>query len=612
MAGMMAPDPVYRRDWTTERHLLQMAITMTRIFASFLALFFGLFLDLAAAQAGPIDARRDLGNDGFWSEWSDATFARAAAEKKFVIVSLQSWWCPWCHAMNRDTWANPDVRAVLKGHFIPVFVDQDSRPDISQRYDRWGWPATIIFAPDGSEIVKLRGFYSPKFFIPVLEETIKDPSPVDYGKFGGPERERTLSTGLTDPQRTEILAFIDKAYDQANGGWGKTKLVDGPTLGWFLDRAKAGDQQASERLKRTLTAMSGLIDKDNGGISQVSLKPDWSKPSLEFPMFAQQGALAAYSRASVQFADSAYRTAADRIFGFLKNTMAAPDGGFYASMGLADGMPGVDKREYARETGQAIQGLLAYYDATGSKEALALATKAADWASKERALPGGGFRHTAGDKGGPYLADNVEMAAGLLALHRSSGERKWLKQASATADFIAKTFIDPRTGGFFVSASPEAKNLPRPIKQREDNVTATRFFALLSFYTGEKRYREIAEAGMGYLASPPILDAYGFLPDVLLAEQELKNEPVHFTVVGPKDDPRSAALYAGGLAYPLTFKRAEWWDKREGPLANADVDYPDYPNGPAAFACTRNYCSLPVTDASAIPAQIDRLQRTLR
>ena len=53
---------------------------------------------------------------------------------------------------------------------------------------------------------------------------------------------------------------------------------------------------------------------------------------------------------------------------------------------------------------------------------------------------------------------------------------------------------------------------------------------------------------MGYLASPPILDAYGFLPDVLLAEQELQNEPVHVTVVGAKDDPRAAALYAAALA----------------------------------------------------------------
>ena len=51
--------------------------------------------------------------------------------------------------------------------------------------------------------------------------------------------------------------------------------------------------------------------------------------------------------------------------------------------------------------------------------------------------------------------------------------------------------------------------------------------------------------------------------------------------------------------------------RAEGKLTNPDVDYPDYPEGPAAFACTRNFCSLPVTDAAAIPAQIDRLQRAL-
>jgi uncharacterized protein YyaL (SSP411 family) len=577
---------------------------MTRIFSLFAVLLLGI---AGTALAAPLDNK-----DGFWSEWSEATFERAAHEKKFVIVSLQSWWCPWCLTMNRETWADAEVRAVLEDHFIPVHVDQDSRPDISQRYERWGWPATIIFGPDGAEIVKLRGFYSPKFFIPVLKETVKDPSPVVYGEPGGPERDRTLATGLTDEQRNAILAFMSKAYDRANGGWSKSKLVDGPTLGWFLDRAKAGDTEAAERIKRTLTAMTALIDKDSGGISQVTLAPDWSKPSLEFPMFAQQAALMAYARAAVLFNDPAYRAAADRIHGFLKSSLAGPGGGFYASMGMAEGQPGVDKRQYARETGQAIQALAGYYDATGNKEALALAVAAADWALRERALAGGGFRHGDRDAGGPYLADTAEMGAALLALHRSTGERKWLAMAMAAGNFVAATFVDPRTGGFLASASPDAQHLPKPIKQREDNVTTTRFFALLASYSGEARYREIAEAGMGYLASPAVLEAYAFLPDLLLAEEELRNEPVHVTVVGAKGDPRSAALYAGALAYPLTYKRAEWWDKAEGMLTNPDVDYPDYPEGPAAFACTRNFCSLPVTDAAAIPAQIDRLQRSLQ
>ena len=569
-------------------------------------LAFVLALSLAgAARAAPIDNA-----DGFWSEWSDATFTRAAREKKFVIMSLQSWWCRWCHVMNRETWANAEVRSLLKDNFIPVYVDQDSRPDISQRYERWGWPATIIFGPDGTEIVKLRGFYSPQFFLPILTETVKDPSPVDYPDPGGTERERTLATGLSDTQREEILGFIDNAWDEEHGGWSKSKFVDGNMLIWALQRARQGDTVNTARIKRVLSLMAAtMIDKSTGAMNQVNLKPDWSEPAREFPMFAQEAGLAAYARAWTMFGDPAYRQAADRIYGFLRGTLAAPGGGFYASLGMSEGEPGVDRRLYARETAQAVAGLLAYYDATGVVAARELAVSGARWVLANRALPAGGFRHAEQDKGGPYLADNVEMAKVLLALHRSTGEREWLAQAQATADFIARTFIDPATGGFVASAAPDAKQLTKPIKQREDNVTAVRMFSLLSAYTGDIRYREIAEAGMGYLTSPAILDAFGFLPDVLLAEDELRNEPVHVTIVGAKDDSRSAALYRAALAYPLVNKRAEWWDKREGKLANADVDYPDFPDGPAAFACTSTFCSYPVTEPAEIPAQLDGLKR---
>lgn len=573
---------------------------MIRIGVLLLSLLFA-----TGVRAAPLD-----NGDGFWGEWNDATFARAAREQKFVIVSLQSWWCRWCFVMNRETWKNPEVRSALKEKFIPVHVDQDSRPDISQRYERWGWPATIIFGPDGKELVKLRGFYSPQFFIPILTATVEDPTPVAYAEPGGPERGRTLATGLTDAQRGDILGFIDSAWDPEHGGWSRTKFVDSPTLGLALQRSRQGDKENEARIRKVLTLMADtMIDKETGAVSQVNLEPDWSEPAREFPMFVQEAALSAYSRASVMFGDPSYRQAADRVFGFLRNTMAAPGGGFFASMGLDEGKPGVDRRLYARETAQAISGLLAYYDATGVAEARDLAAAGAKWALANRALSGGGFRHAEQDKGGPYLADNVEMAKALLALHRSTGDRQWLTQANTTADFISKTFVDQSTGGFVASASPDAQQIVKPIKQREDNVTAVRMFSLLSSYTGENRYREIAEAGMGYLTSPPILGAFGFLPDVLLAEDELRNEPVHVTIVGPKDDPRSAALYKAALAYPLSNKRAEWWDKREGKLANVDVDYPDYPDGPAAFACTSSFCSYPVTEPGAIAAQLDSLKR---
>jgi uncharacterized protein YyaL (SSP411 family) len=567
------------------------------------------FAALVAPCAQPMAA--PPAGDFPWKQWSDDVFERARRENKFVLLSLQSWWCPWCHTMNETTYADAGVRAYIEQHYIPVRVDQDSRPDISQRYERWGWPATVLFGPDGTEIVKLRGYYSPQFFMPILQETVKDPSPVDYGEQGGPERARVLAMALPDARRAELVQFLDKVYDRDNDGWGKSKLVDLPTLTYALERARTGDKEMETRVRGTLTRMIALIDKDTGAIGQITKKPDWSEPSREFPMFAQQAGLAAFSTAWVLWRDPAHRAAADRIFVFMKEKLASPEGGFYTSMGMEKGEPGVDKTLYARETGQAIAGLLAYYDATGVAEARGLALRAAQWALRARGIPGGGFRHAAADSAGPYLADSLYMAQAFIALYRSTSDRRWLAQAQATGEFMTMNFVDERTGGFPASTRPIAPKFPAPVKQKDDNVAAVRMFNLLHFHTGEAKYRALAEAGMGYLASPPVQDAYDFLPDVLLAEMEVTHEPVHVTVVGARRDPRSGALYRAALAYPTQYKRAEWWDKADGKLPNHDVDYPDYPE-PAAFACTRRFCSEPVTDPAKLAAALDALQRDVR
>ena len=516
--------------------------------------------------------------------------------------------------MNRETYDDPGVRTYLLEHFIPVRVDQDSRPDISQRYERWGWPATIIFGPDGTEIVKLRGFYSPQFFMPVLVETVKDPSPVDYGTRGGPERARTLARSLTEAQRAEIRAFIDQSYDAVNGGWSKRS--------WSTRRRSRGRSTASwtaigrssRRSGRPWSACRDLVHAGTGAVSQVSLKPDWSAPAPEFPMFAQEAALKAFAQAYALWGDPRFKTAGgaksrgSSPARWRRRTVAST-----RASASARATPASTWRQYARENGQAIAGLLAWYDATGDEAALRAALRATDWVLANRALPGGGFRHADKDAAGPYLADNVEMGKALLALHRSTGDRRVARRGARDrglhrADLRRRQ--DRRLHRRRLArcqAPAEADQAARgQCQRRRASSTCSHF------YTGEAKYREIAEAGMGYLASPPILDAYGFLPDVLQAEAEMLQEPVHLTVVGAKDDPRAAALVRAGLAYPLQHKRVEWWDKREGPLPHPDVNYPDYPGGPAAFACTRNFCSLPVTDPRAVARQLDRLQRAVK
>jgi uncharacterized protein YyaL (SSP411 family) len=79
-----------------------------------------------------------------WSGWSDDLFARATAEKRFVILDLEAVWCHWCHMMEKTTYADPAVQELLASNYLPVRVDQDANPDLSSRalparYKRLDW-----------------------------------------------------------------------------------------------------------------------------------------------------------------------------------------------------------------------------------------------------------------------------------------------------------------------------------------------------------------------------------------------------------------------------------------------------------------------------------------
>src|SRR5208282_5904658 len=112
-----------------------------------------------------------------WLPWSDEVFTQAKAEQRFVLLDLQAVWCHWCHVMEAETYANSEVAGLIGERFIAARVDQDSAPELAARYGDWGWPATVVFAADGSEIVKRRGFIPPAQMASLLRAIVADPSP---------------------------------------------------------------------------------------------------------------------------------------------------------------------------------------------------------------------------------------------------------------------------------------------------------------------------------------------------------------------------------------------------------------------------------------------------
>ena len=116
-------------------------------------------------------------NELKWEPWSDDLFQRAKAQNKLVILDLEAVWCHWCHVMEEETYGDAKVAAILRKNFITVRVDQDAAPDLSMRYGDWGWPATILFSPNGTELAKLQGYIPPLRMASLLEAFIADPTP---------------------------------------------------------------------------------------------------------------------------------------------------------------------------------------------------------------------------------------------------------------------------------------------------------------------------------------------------------------------------------------------------------------------------------------------------
>src|SRR5258708_73890 len=220
----------------------------------------------AALAASPLSAAEGP----TWSGWGDDLFARATAEKRFVILDLEAVWCHWCHVMEKTTYADPEVQGLLASNYLSVRVDQDANPDLSNRYGDWGWPATIVFNSDGTEIAKIRGYIEPKRMQALLKAVIEDPSP---GPSVGEafEVKPSTSTFLSKDQRAELIKNYDESYEDNIGGWGDSqKFIDADSMDYAMTRAEAGDTTANQRARQTFDAAMALIDPVWGGAFQYS------------------------------------------------------------------------------------------------------------------------------------------------------------------------------------------------------------------------------------------------------------------------------------------------------------------------------------------------------
>ncbi len=576
-----------------------------------------LALLLAAVRTGAAEAIA-------WQPWSDAAFAAAKRDHKFVIMDLEAVWCHWCHVMDETTYRDPKVIALMRARYVAVRVDQDSRPDLSNRYEDYGWPATIVFAADGSEIVRRRGYLNPAEMASMLQGIIDDPSPGPSVTSAG--RGSTVEVRTDDAGAAELKKRVLAGYDRTDGGWsGEHKFLDADNVEFCLRAAQRGDAEAAAVARDLLRLQRQIFDPVWGGVYQYSAAGDWVHPHFEKIMSIQTDNLRTYALASEQWPEWGYERAAGEVRRYLDGFLKDGDGAFYTSQdadlvpgehsaeyfALADagrrarGVPRVDPHQYSRENGWVIASLCTLSGATGDAAPLAEASRAADWVIAHRSLAGGGFRHDEHDTAGPFLGDTLAMGSAFLALNRATGEGPWLARARAAADFIRAHFGRGADPGFATSDTT-SPSFPRPLPEFDESVALARFANLLGRTTGRPEDHALAESALRWLLSPGPASRRGpYVGGLLLAAEELGAEPLHVTVVGPKDDPVARALFTAALRAPTHYKLIEWWDRREGPPPRGESIFPDLPRS-AAYLCANGACSSPISDAQALTKRLDK------
>lgn len=547
-----------------------------------------------------------------WRDWDPKIFSEASKEHRLVLLDLGAGWCHWCHVMDRQTYSDPEVIRLIGEKFIAVKADQDSRPDFSNRYEDYGWPATVVFAVDGSEIVKRQGYLPPAEMISMLKAIILDPTPgPSVGK--NEKIELAKNTFLSQALREKLEASLRSGYDPKLGGWGSMhKYLDAENVEYCL---VVGAAHKASRLMadQTLSAGLQLIDPVWGGVYQYSAEGDWKHPHFEKIMEMQAANMRIYALAYGLEKKKEWLESALSIHRYLRGFLTSPDGAFYTSQDADlipgqhaaayfaldeasrrhQGVPHIDQNIYARENGLAITALVILYEATADKTYLQEAERAVKWIVKNRFLTGGGFRHGDQDRGGPFLGDTLSMGNAFLSLYEATGNHSWLVRASAAAQFMNATFSTADAGGFACVGQTQP--------QFDENVQMVRFANILFHYTDEPSQRMIAERAMRFLATPAIAEKrHAFVGGLLLADQELATDPIHIVVTGDKNDVATQSLFATASSLPLAYKRIEQCSP--GSSKNLPLMHE-----PAAFLCTANTCSAPVADTEKLKLMLHQI-----
>ena len=287
-----------------------------------------------------------------WYPWSDEAFARAKTEGKPIFLSIGYSTCHWCHVMERESFENPAIAALINQHFIPIKVDRESHPDVDEVYmtavmlitGHGGWPMSSFLTPDGRPFFG-GTYYPPETFTGLLKQVARlwteqrpqlEQQASRIAEAVAENNRLKAGSRDFDPDiARQALAALGELYDEIQGGFGQApKFPQESWLFLLLDRSERhNDLEALAMLTTTLDHMSqgGIYDQVAGGFHRYSTDYEWLVPHFEKMLYNQAHLSRVYLGAWRLTGHERYRRVVTQTLDYVLREMTAPEGGFYSA-----------------------------------------------------------------------------------------------------------------------------------------------------------------------------------------------------------------------------------------------------------------------------------------
>jgi uncharacterized protein YyaL (SSP411 family)/aryl-alcohol dehydrogenase-like predicted oxidoreductase len=293
-----------------------------------------------------------------WHPWGEEALARARAEDKPILLSIGYSACHWCHVMERESFENEAIAALMNEHFVPIKVDREERPDLDDIYmaatlamnqGHGGWPMTVFLTPDqepffaGTYFPPEDGHGRPGFrtlLIRIADLWKKDKAAL---RDQGAELARYLrenarpapGTSVGLPELKTALAQYRADFDARWGGFGRAPKFP-PSIGLMLllrIHKRTGDAEALAMVRKTLDAMArgGMYDQVAGGFSRYSVDERWLVPHFEKMLYDNALLARAYLEGFQVTGDPFHQRIAAEILDYVLREMTDAEGGFHSA-----------------------------------------------------------------------------------------------------------------------------------------------------------------------------------------------------------------------------------------------------------------------------------------